>query len=93
MLDNYSSMGQVIDSPIEDLTKELDKLTFGELTSFKKMMEMQYQELVYTKDELNKLENKEESEPAINNVYMLMQKVEDIATVCEELKNQREVRI
>ena len=92
MIKKYSSMAQILDSPIEEVALELEKLTYGELTNFKKMLEMQYLELEYTKENLKELDSKE-ADTLIEEFYILLQKVEDIARITEELKKQKEVKI
>lgn len=91
-MESYSSMSQVIDSPIERLTRELEKLGYTELLNFKKMVEIQYQELEQIKNQLlEKEDDTEEVKEVVEDVYKLLQKVEDIATVTEELKKQRKI--
>lgn len=89
----FDSMAKILDSPIEELTTVLEKLTLGELTSFMKMMEIQYQQLEVTKDQLITLPKENEAEHAIEGLYGLLQKVEDIAKVVEELRKQRIVKV
>ena len=92
-MEEYSSMSQVIDSPIEELTRELEKLGYSELLNFKKMIEIQYQELEQIKNQLLEKEyDTEEAKEVVQDLYKLLQKVEDIATVTEELKKQRKIK-
>lgn len=89
----YSSISQVIDSPIEDITEVLEGLGYTELLNFKKMIELQYQELEVTKNQLLvSKEDPEEVSKVLDSVYVLLQKVEDIAIVTEELKSQRKIK-
>ena len=93
VLKEYTNMGMILDSPIEEVTKVLEKLGYSELLNFKKMLELQYQQLEYTKNQLLKLEeDTEEAQEVATDIYKLLQKVEDIAVVTEELKEQRKIR-
>ena len=88
----YSNMGMVVDSPIEEVAEELEKLSYANLVSFKKMLEMQYSEIEYTKNQALEVVESEGAEEVIANLYKVMQKIEDISSVVEELKKQKEVK-
>ena len=91
VLPEYTSMGQILDSPIEEVVNELEKLNLTHLTNFKKMLELQYLQLEYTKDQLLQLDEGD-TEDTLKGLYVLMQRVEDISKVVEELLDQRKIR-
>lgn len=88
----YSNMGAIIDSPIEDVTEELETLSYANLVSFKKMLEMQYSEVEFTKNEVLAVAEREGATEIAEDLYKVLQKIEDISLVTEELKKQKEVK-
>jgi|AntRauTorckE6833_2_1112554.scaffolds.fasta_scaffold06918_7 hypothetical protein len=91
-----SLVGKLIDGDIEEVADAVNDLSYTKLLNLKKQIEIEYQRLTLMKDKL--IENREEENNAIreneikktvNEIYVAMQKIEDIATVVEKIKEER----
>jgi hypothetical protein len=91
-----SLVGKLIDGDIEEVADAVNDLSYTKLLNLKKQIEIGYQRLTLMKDKL--IENREEENNAIreneikktvNEIYVAMQKIEDIATVVEKIKEER----
>ena len=96
----YKTFGEIIDAPIEEVVCELHKCDFTTLVGTKKWAEIEYQRAELMKDALVK-QSKEEEEPnnrtqllrTISDLYIVMAKIEEVATVVEILKTDKEILI
>lgn len=91
-------LNRLIDSPIEDTVTLLSDFTLGQLKSFSNSIKLKYSEVEMVKDQLLNFKQLEETpqediEKAnviIENLYISLQKIEDINNVALELINVRE---
>ena len=91
-------LNRLIDSPIEDTVTLLSDFTLGQLKSFSNSIKLKYSEVEMVKDQLLNFKQLEETpqediEKAnviIENLYIALQKIEDINNVALELINVRE---
>ena len=91
-------LNRLIDSPIEDTVTLLSDFTLGQLKSFSNSIKLKYSEVEMVKDQLLNFKQLEETpqediEKAnviIENLYISLQKIEDINNVALELINIRE---
>lgn len=95
-MSEQSLVGKLIDGKIEDVAEVVNELNYTKLLNLKKQMEIEYQRLTLMKDKLKEtLEEeddpirKNEIKSTINEIYVAMQKIEDIATVIEKIKEER----
>lgn len=91
-----SSLGKIIDSSIKDLDSIVKKesLNLTTLLNIKKLLEMEYQRVVFFKNELLKELNKEgvkkvDIEKTINDLYVILQRIEDKATFFAVLMKEK----
>lgn len=91
-------LNRLIDGPIEDTVTLLNGFTLGQLKSFSNSVKLKYSEVEMVKDQLFRFKQLEETpqediEKAnmiIENLYISLQKIEDINNVALELINVRE---
>ena len=92
--EKFTSIGMIIDAPIEEVISLLKGLDLTSLTNIKKFLEVEYQRVEYTKKMLilSVEENKntlEEVKPHLDNLYLVLQKIEDRCKVVHELITER----
>lgn len=98
MSEQKSFIGILIDSPNKEAEEILKKRTFQELVNIKKSLEMAYERARLTKDELikgidsNKFVDKQKAENTVQDLYKVMQKIEDKATIVETLRKEKGVK-
>lgn len=89
---NEQPMDIILNSTAEELTAEFSTWDLGTLQSFKNLFTMKYEQQRLAKDELlKKLDKqevtKEEADKTLSNMYVLMQKLEDVCTIIVEVIN------
>ena len=91
-------LNKLIDSPIEDTINFLSGFTLGQLKSISNGVKLKYSEVEPVKDQILNFKqlkevSKEDLEKAnvvAENLYIALQKIEDINNVIEELIKVRE---
>jgi glycerol-3-phosphate responsive antiterminator len=93
-----SAMGMIIDSPLEELDKYFKEQNYNltDLKNIKKALEMEYQRVTLMKDDvLKKLQEKmkrkkrQEFETLFNNLYVILQRIEEKATFIQTIITER----
>lgn len=84
----------IVNSPVEELKEEFKKMKQGDLASFKNQFIILYETQKNLKDEiLHKMDAKEitekQADEVLPNMYIYMQKIEDVITVVNEVLNSR----
>lgn len=85
-------LNTLIDSPIEDTIKLLEGFTLGQLMSFSNSVKLKYSEVELVKDQILNFkqldevpqEDIEKANEIIENLYIALQKIEDINNVALE---------
>lgn len=89
-----SSIGIIIESTVEDFIKAMKNKTYSEMNMTKKALEMEFSRSTTVKDsliELMKSQNEDEAkktQQVINDVYIILQRIEDKAVVLNELMEE-----
>lgn len=91
-------LNRLIDSPIEDTVTLLSDFTLGQLKSFSNGVKLKYKQVEMLKDQMLRFkglddtpqEDIEKANIVIENLYIALQKIEDINNVAIELINIRE---
>lgn len=91
-------LNRLIDSPIEDTVTLLSDFTLGQLKSFSNGVKLKYKQVEMLKDQMLRFkglddtpqEDIEKANMVIENLYIALQKIEDINNVAIELINIRE---
>lgn len=94
-----SAIGKIIDSPIEEVKAHLETLNMTGLLNFKKSIELQYNKVEMTKEQLIiglknnmfKGKDKKVAKTTLDDLYKVLQKLEDVATIIEVLKKERAI--
>ena len=91
-------LNKLIDSPIEDTINFLSGFTLGQLKSISNGVKLKYSEVELVKDQILNFkqlkevtkEDLEKANVVAENLYIALQKIEDINNVIEELIKVRE---
>lgn len=92
----YKTISEMIDSPIEEVAKELNYLDMTNLTTLKKMVELEYLRVERTKDAMmGEYKNvdmlgKVKLDNLVQELYNAMVRIENLATVVETLRRERQ---
>ena len=93
-----NTIGDLIDcTDIKGLVGMLKEMTYGNLCNLKKSLEAEYQRVEITKNELNKRlvigstseEEKTKIQGMTSTLYVVLQRIEDRATLIEEVKKDK----
>ena len=93
-------LNRLIDSPIEDTVTLLNDFTLGQLKSFSNGVKLKYKQVEMLKDQMLRFkglddtpqEDIEKANFIIENLYIALQKIEDINNVAIDLINIREMQ-
>ena len=91
-------LNKLIDSPIEDTINFLSGFTLGQLKSISNGVKLKYSEVELVKDQILNFkqlkevtkEDLEKANVVAENLYIALQKIEDINNVIEELIKVKE---
>lgn len=98
MSENQEFISRLIEEEIEDVAEALKDFNMTKLSNIKKVIEMEYTRLELMKNKL--IETREEEDDpirvnvikeVISDIYVALQRLEDIATIIEELKSQKKI--
>ena len=97
-MEEVVELNKLIDSPIEDTINFLSGFTLGQLKSISNGVKLKYSEVELVKDQILNFkqlkevtkEDLEKANVVAENLYIALQKIEDINNVIEELIKVRE---
>lgn len=98
---SYSAIGQIVDTnDIEELVSYLKELSYGHLLNVKKALEGEYQRVETTKEALATLimnpktrkKEKNKAKKLMEQLYISLQRIEDRATIVEELLKDNAIK-
>jgi hypothetical protein len=98
-MQSYTAIGQVIDADLEELKEYLAELNYGQLTNVKKMLEIEYQRVNAVKEgiivqvQTKLLPNDEKSKKTLSDLYAVLQRIENRATVIATMLQERSVKL
>ncbi|MBO8161123.1 MAG: hypothetical protein H0Z24_05755 [Thermosipho sp. (in: Bacteria)] len=90
-------LSKLVDSPIEEAKEMLEDLTFVDLVNTKKILELEYNRVTFMKDNIaeglkqNVFADKDRVQEVLEDLYIILQRLEDLATIIETLKKEKDV--
>ena len=91
-------LNKLIESPIEDTVNLLREFTLGQLKTFSNSVKLKYSEVELVKDQILNFkqleettdEDREKANEVATNLYVALQKIEDINNVALEFIKEKE---